>query len=99
MFSMKAEASMSEDVIVILTWELRHSVDLGHMFRYMWFLSVFNIIGGDTFFFFLLFRAKCAAYESFQSELQLLTYTTTVATQDPSHFCNLHLSSQATLDP
>ena len=52
MFSMKAEASMSEDVIVILTWELRHSVDLGHMFRYMWFLSVFNIIGGDTFFFF-----------------------------------------------
>ena len=29
-----------------------------------------------------------------QSELQLLTYATATATQDPSHVCNLHHSSQ-----
>ena len=29
-----------------------------------------------------------------QSELQLPAYTTATATQDPSHFCNLHHSSQ-----
>ena len=30
----------------------------------------------------------------FQSELQLPAYTTAIATQDPSHICNLHHSSQ-----
>ena len=29
-----------------------------------------------------------------ESELQLLAYTTTTATPDPSHFCNLHHSSE-----
>ena len=29
-----------------------------------------------------------------KSELQLLAYTTVTATQDPSHICDLHHSSQ-----
>ena len=51
--------------------------------------SVTNLMGVFSFdsFFFFLFRAAPAAYGSSQaevkSELQLLTYTTAIATQDP----------------
>ena len=50
------------------------------------------------FFFFGLFRATPTAYGSSQarkqSELQLLAYTIAIATQDLSHICDLHHSSQ-----
>ena len=50
------------------------------------------------FFFFFLLRAVPVAYGNFRlgvkSELQLLAYTTATATQDPSHLCNPHHSSQ-----
>ena len=47
---------------------------------------------------FLLFRTAPSADGGSQArgqlELQLLTYATATATQDPSHVCNLHHSSQ-----
>ena len=53
------------------------------------------------FFWFFCFLGLHPAYGSSQatmlgvkSELQLLTYTTATATQDPNHICNLHHSSQ-----
>ena len=50
-------------------------------------------------FFFFLFGAEPAAYESSQArvklELQLLTYTTATATLEPCHICTLcHISWQ-----
>ena len=52
----------------------------------------------NSFFFFVFFRAKPAAYGGYQarvqSELQLPAYTTATATWYPSLICNLHHSSQ-----
>lgn len=36
---------MSKDVIIIVSWDLRLTIDLGH--RYLWGLFVFNMIGED----------------------------------------------------
>ena len=51
-----------------------------------------------NFFFFFFFWAAPAAYGGSQarveSELQLPTYTTTTAMQDPSRLCDLHHSSR-----
>ena len=51
------------------------------------------------FFFFCLFlgphpRHMESPRLGVELELQLLTYTTATATQDPSHICNLYHSSQ-----
>ena len=56
-----------------------------------------GMVTSDTHLFFSLFRAASVAY-GFESELQLLAYTTVTARQDLSHICNL-CHSQAMVDP
>ena len=56
-----------------------------------------KLLGTENFFLFFLFRAALVYMEvarlGVKSELQLLDYTTAVATQDLSHICKLHHSS------
>ena len=54
--------------------------------------------GGKTEFLFFFFRANLWHMEvprlGVESKLELLAYTTATATQDLSHICDLHHSSQ-----
>jgi len=49
------------------------------------FANIFFLFVCFVFVFVLLFRVAPTAYGWVESELQLLAYTTAVATQDPSH--------------